>query len=83
MQVPLLDSADTLTELQTYLASHKCPTELPEQVKKGHAKAQAMAQARLPSEQSVAPERPADTELLANYMAYIKLEEVSLLASCW
>lgn len=76
LQVPLLDNADTVKELHEFLDG--APSVPAESVKKGQAKAQNMAQARQASEESVSNSKPADTELLANYMAYSKLEEVSL-----
>lgn len=79
VQVPLLDNAQTAKELQQFLGSDSDSHNLPEQVKKGKANAQASAQARQASEEAVADGKPADMDLLAAYMAYIKLEEVRLL----
>ena len=73
VQVPLLDNASIWKELQQISGA---VAEIPEPVRKGQARAQSMAQARTASEQSVAPDRPADTDLLAAYMAYVKIEEV-------
>ena len=79
VQVPLLDHAKTAEELQRFLGSAEGVQALPEQVKKGRARAEAMAEARQAHEAAVAEGKPADTDLLAAYMAYIKVEEVGLL----
>lgn len=49
--------------------------QLPEHVQAGYSKAQSAVAVRRASEAAVAPGREADSELLAAYMAYIKLEE--------
>ena len=72
--MPLQDGEQTLSDAGLSVE------DLPESVKQGYTKAQAMAQARAAHEAAVAPTRPADTELLAAYMAYIQLEEVCLSA---
>jgi hypothetical protein len=41
----------------------------------GRAKAAAAAELRAANEEAVAPGRPADQDLLAAYVAYVKLEE--------
>lgn len=81
VQVPLADNVETLEELQEFCEKNDTSAMLPDQVKKGQAKAENMARARRSYEESVALTRPADTELLANFMAYIKLEEVCQLGS--
>jgi hypothetical protein len=73
-----LDGAQTVKDLGKYLGVEKPSATLPEQVKAGQAKAQKGAQARTALEASVSADRPADTELLANYMAYINYEEVNV-----
>ena len=77
VQVPLLDHAKTMEELQQFLGRVEGLQALPEQVKKGQARANAMAEARQAHEVAVTEGKPADTDLLAAYMAYIKVEEVS------
>lgn len=79
VQVPLLDHAKTVEEFQHFLGSTEALQTLPEQVKKGQARAKGMAEARRVHEEAVSEGKPADTDLLAAYMAYIKIEEVSWL----
>ena len=50
-------------------------TQVPEHVQKGYEKAQAAVALRTASEAAVAPGKDADSDLLAAYMAYTKLEE--------
>lgn len=47
----------------------------PAALRASHAKAQAAAELRQPYESSVAAGKPADQDLLAAYMAYVKVEE--------
>ncbi len=49
--------------------------QVPEHVQKGYDKAQAAVALRTANEAAVAPGKDADSELLAAYMAYTKLEE--------
>lgn len=51
-------------------------SEIPEQYKKGHQKAEAMLEARVEAESHVSNDRLPDTNLLAAYLSYIKIEEV-------
>jgi hypothetical protein len=51
--------------------------DLPASVKQGYTKAQAAAKLRAASETAVNAARPADHDLLAAFMAYLKLEEVA------
>ena len=69
-QVPLQNGEQTLTDAGLSIE------DLPESVRQGYDKAQAMVQVRAAHEAAVASTKPADTELLAAYMAYIQLEEV-------
>ena len=48
---------------------------MPDHVQKGYSKAQSAVAVRRASEAAVAAGKAADSELLAAYMAYIKLEE--------
>ena len=57
------------------VAQHTLCAQVPEQVHKGYEKAQAAVALRKANEAAVAPGKEADSELLAAYMAYIKLEE--------
>ena len=49
--------------------------QVPEHVQRGYEKAQAAVALRKANEAAVAPGKVADSELLAAYMAYTKLEE--------
>ena len=49
--------------------------QVPEHVQRGYEKAQAAVALRKANEAAVAPGKDADSELLASYMAYTKLEE--------
>lgn len=49
--------------------------QIPDHVQKGHSKAQSVVAVRRASEAAVAAGKVADSELLAAYMAYVKLEE--------
>ena len=89
--MPLLSGPDTLAKYQQWHAQsslHDSPAELPAHMRKGYDKAQAMVRLRQASEAAVAGDKPVDTDLLAAYMAYIKLEEVRpgsvhALPACW
>ena len=48
---------------------------MPEHIQKGYSKAQSAVAVRRASEAAVVAGKEANTELLAAYMAYIKLEE--------
>jgi hypothetical protein len=48
---------------------------MPEALRAAYDKAQHAAELRQPYEASVAAGRPADADLLAAYMAYVKVEE--------
>ena len=71
MQVPLLTGPETLMAYKTRSGSEPPPT-----IKAGYDKAQAVAAARKDLETAVAAGKPADMDLLASYMAYVKLEQV-------
>lgn len=73
MQVPLLNGPATLTAYKVWAGS-----DPPAAVKVGFDKAQAVAAARKDLEVAVAAGKPADMDLLASYMAYVKLEQVRL-----
>lgn len=82
VQVPLLDGPETLKEWNRLKGSAEGSTDsLPDGAKQGYQKAQGMVQSRLANEESVATSKPADTDLLTAYMAYIKLEEVIVFTS--
>lgn len=49
--------------------------QAPAAVQQGYAKAQQAAELRQPYEESVAAGKPAGADLLAAYMAYVKVEE--------
>ena len=75
LQVPLLENSEALRHWAE--SSNSTLQQLPDPVQKGYAKAQSMLEARKEAETSVDASRPADTDLLAAYIAYIKLEEVN------
>ena len=75
LQVPLLENSEALRQWAE--SSNSTLQQLPDAVQKGYAKAQSMLEARREAETSVDASRPADTDLLAAYIAYIKLEEVN------
>ncbi|KAK9853378.1 hypothetical protein WJX84_010588 [Apatococcus fuscideae] len=70
LQVPLLDGPSTLAYYKEW--AHSDP---PASVQAGYDKAQAVAAARKDLEIAVAAGKPADMDLLASYMAYVKLEQ--------
>ena len=70
-QVPLLNGPATLTAYRDWAGS-----DPPAAVKAGYNKAQAVAAARKDLELAVSAGKPADMDLLASYMAYVKLEQV-------
>ena len=70
-QVPLLNGPVTLTAYRDWAGS-----DPPAAVKAGYDKAQAVAATRKDLEVAVAAGKPADMDLLASYMAYVKLEQV-------
>ncbi len=51
--------------------------QVPAAVQQGYAKAQHAAELRQPYEESVAAGKPPGADLLAAYMAYVKVEERS------
>lgn len=77
LQVPLLDNGATAKELQMFLGGDNGTSKIPNDIRERQAEAQSMVEARRALEDSVAADKPADTELLANYMAYIRVEEAS------
>lgn len=76
LQVPLIGNENSLEALENWEAELSKPQELPPHVRKQAEKAQAAAQQRQAHEHAVAPGREANEELLAAYMAYIRLEQV-------
>lgn len=78
LQVPLQDGPSTLQQYTTWEQSLPATAQdLPASVKQGYTKAQAAAKLRAASETAVNAARPADHDLLAAFMAYLKLEEVA------
>ncbi|KAK9813405.1 hypothetical protein WJX73_006344 [Symbiochloris irregularis] len=77
LQVPLNSSTALLSEYESWEASISPdnPVQLPSHVRKGYEKAQEMLRNWRNSENAVADDKAADTDLLAAYMAYIQLEE--------
>ena len=86
VQVPLAAGPETLVEYKAWQAEHMATeesndaaplqSELPVHVRKGYDKAQELVKMRRACEAAVAGDKAVDTELLAAFMAYIKLEEV-------
>lgn len=77
LQVPLLNGLETLHEYEQWQQQTAESARLPAHVRKGYDKAQDMVRLRQASEAAVADDKPVDTDLLAAYMAYIRVEEVS------
>jgi hypothetical protein len=77
LQVPLADGADTLAAYTAWERDTRGEQgwQVPAVVQAGYAKAQHAAELRQPYEASVASGKPATADLLAAYMAYIKVEE--------
>lgn len=76
-QVPLFGNSEALAAYQDWEDKNQNSQGLPAHVEKGYEKAQAAVKLRQAHEEAVAPGKEANTELLAAYMAYINLEEVS------
>ncbi|KAL4858071.1 Squamous cell carcinoma antigen recognized by T-cells 3 [Chlorella vulgaris] len=77
LQVPLADGADTLAAYTAWERDTRGEQgwQVPAVLQAGYAKAQHAAELRQPYEASVASGKPATADLLAAYMAYIKVEE--------
>lgn len=79
LQVPLADAAQTMQAYKTWEASlpgAKQPAQVPSHVEQGFTKAQQAVSLRREHEAMVAPIKPADENLLAAFLAYVKYEEV-------
>ena len=76
LQVPLADGADILGAYEAWEGGRQ-PSgwELPEEVRREARRAAKGVQLRQPYEEAVAAGKPADADLLAAYMAYIKVEQ--------
>ncbi|KAL4424967.1 hypothetical protein ABPG77_002852 [Micractinium sp. CCAP 211/92] len=77
LQVPLAGAADTLAAYESWERSRPGGEawQLPAALRQGHERAVHAADLRQPYEASVAAGEQAGPELLAAYMAYIKVEE--------
>lgn len=76
--VPLADAAPTLQayrEWEASLQGDAHPVQVPDHVEQGFKKAQQAVSLRSEHEAMVAPDKPADENLLAAFLAYIKYEE--------
>lgn len=79
--VPLADAAPTLQayrEWEASLQGDAHPVQVPDHVEQGFKKAQQAVSLRSEHEAMVAPDKPADENLLAAFLAYIKYEEVGI-----
>ena len=79
--VPLADAAQTLQgyrDWEAKLAGAAQPPQIPDHVEQGFQKAQQDVSLRSQHEAMVAPDKPADENLLAAFLAYIKYEEVGI-----
>lgn len=79
--VPLADAAHTLQgyrHWEAQLAGAAQPPQIPNHVEQGFKKAQQAVSLRSEHEAMVAPNKPADENLLAAFLAYIKYEEVCM-----
>ncbi|KAL3153941.1 hypothetical protein ABBQ32_013502 [Trebouxia sp. C0010 RCD-2024] len=76
--VPLADAAQTLQgyrQWEAQLAGATQPPQVPDHVEQGFKKAQQAVSLRSEHEAMVASDKPADENLLAAFLAYIKYEE--------
>ena len=79
--VPLAAAAHTLQsyrEWEAKLPGAAQPADIPDHVQQGFKKAQQAVNLRCEHEAMVAPDKPADENLLAAFLAYIKYEEVRM-----
>jgi hypothetical protein len=84
LQVPLAEAAQTMQSYLKWEASlpdAQQPIQAPSHVQQGFQKAQQAVSLRREHEAMVAPDKPADENLLAAFLAYIKYEEVGCSAS--
>lgn len=82
LQVPLADGAKSLQSYRAWeakLAGATQPAQVPGHVEQGFQKAQQTVSVRHEHEAMVAPDKVADENLLAAFLAYIKFEEVRLI----
>jgi len=71
-----MGNAEVLKAYEVWEAEQSKPQSLPSHVRNQYEKAQAAVQQRQAHEIAVAPGKEANEELLAAYMAYIRLEQV-------
>ena len=79
--VPLTEGPSTLQSYQDWegsLPTAPQPFQVPAHVQQGYQKAQQAVGMRKQHEAMTAVDKPADEELLAAFLAYIKFEEVNL-----
>ena len=76
-QVPLMEHKTTLEAYRAWEASlsEGLQRELPATVMQGYQRAAAAVELRLASETALGPGHAADADLLAAYLAYVKLEQ--------
>eukprot|EP00887_Chlorella_sp_A99_P001390 scaffold8.g1390.t1 len=76
LQVPLADGGETLAAYEAWERGRDPAWPgLPDSLAREHRKADKAASLRAPYEEAVAAGKPADAELLAAYMAYVKVEQ--------
>jgi hypothetical protein len=77
-QVPLATGPNTLAAYEAWEASvgGVPASAMPATVRAGYDEAQQAVAVRAPFEEALLPDRPADQDLLATFLAYVKLEEV-------
>lgn len=76
-QVPLYGNSEVHAAHKEWEGCQQNGQELPAHVEKAYQKAQEAVELRRAHEEAVAPGKEANADLMAAYMAYIKLEEVS------
>ncbi len=74
VQAPAYNPVVAVSERFMFRPALMC-AQVPEHVQRGYEKAQAAVALRKANEAAVSPGKDADSELLAAYMAYTKLEE--------
>lgn len=82
--VPLANGTQTkqaYLKWESSLPGAQQPAQMPSHVEQGFQKAQQAVTLRCEHEAMVAPDKPADENLLAAFLAYIKYEEVTCSAS--
>lgn len=78
-QVPLVEGSATLRAYEQWEQRlGPLGIQVPEAVQAGYKQAQKEVAVRASFEEAVSPDKPADADKLAGFLAYLKLEEVRL-----